>query len=30
MLAYQIVAFTIHEKKKKSYKNNKYEISAPT
>ena len=31
MLLYQILAFTIHGKiKKKSYENNKFEISAPT
>ena len=31
MLLYQILAFTIHGKKrKKSYKNNKFKISAPT
>ena len=31
MLLYQILAFTIHWKKiKKSYKNNKFKISAPT
>ena len=30
-MLYQILAFTIHGKKiKKSYKNNKYKISAPT
>ena len=30
MLFYQIVAFTIHGKYKKSYKNYKFKISAPT
>ena len=31
MLLYQILAFTIHKKNiKKSYKNNKFKISAPT
>ena len=30
MLLCQTLAFTIHEKYKKSYKNNKYKISAPT
>ena len=31
MLLYQILAFTIHEKlRKKSYKDNKFEISAVT
>ena len=31
MLLYQVLAFTIHEKNiKKSYKNNKCKISAPT
>ena len=30
MLFYQILAFTIHEKKLKCYKNKKFKISAPT
>ena len=30
MLLCQTLAFTIHETYKKSYKNNKYKISAPT
>ena len=30
MLFYQILAFTIHGKIKKSYKSNKFKISAPT
>ena len=30
MLLYQILAYTILEKYKKSYKNNKFKISAPT
>ena len=30
MLLYQTSAFTIHENRKKSYKNNKFEISDPT
>ena len=29
MLPYQILAFTIHGKYKKSYKNNKFKMSAP-
>ena len=30
VLLYQILVFTIHEKTKSSYNNNKFEISAPT
>ena len=30
MSLYQILAFTINEKIKKSYKNNKFNISTPT
>ena len=30
MLLYQILAFTIHEKKKNSFKNNTFNISDPT
>ena len=30
MLLYQILAFTTHQQIKKSYKNNKFKISAPT
>ena len=30
MLLYQILALILHEKIQKSYKNNKFKISAPT